>query len=104
MPKLYLIDPGPRPPYQEVGQQLWGDGDFDSDGDSSAPGATDWTELTISLRPECVERIDIDPVSTPGRLVLCVSSESEDLVRRTGEFLAQRTGGSLATAWGAECG
>src|SRR4051812_44558527 len=95
MQKLYLINPGPRPPYHEVAQRLWGDRDFDSDGDSTSPDATDWTELTLSLRPECVERIDIDPVSYPGSLVLCLKSESEDLVRRTADFLGQRTGGSV---------
>lgn len=98
MQKLYLIDPGPRPPCHEVAQQLWGDRDFDSDGDSNSPDATDWTELTVSLRPECIERIDIDPVRSPGGLVLCIRSESEDLVRRTADFLVQRTGGSVSVS------
>lgn len=98
MHKLYLIDPGPRPPYYEVAQALWGDRDFDSDGDSGTPDAADWTELSVILRPGYAERVDIDPVGEATRLVLCIRSESEELVRRAGDFLRRRTGGSLGAS------
>jgi hypothetical protein len=98
MHKLYLIGPGPRPPYYQVAHELWGDRDFDSDGDSNSPDANDWTELTISLRPDCVERIDIDPFGSTGGLVLCIKSASEDLVRRAARFLAERSGGTLTAS------
>lgn len=98
MHKLYLINPGSRPPYYELAQALWGDKDFDSDGDSSSPDATNWTELTVSLRPDETERIDIDPVSEAGPLVLCIRSENAQLVTRAGDFLKQRTGGSLSAS------
>lgn len=96
--KLYLIDPGPRPPYPEVAEALWGDRDFDSDGDSSSPDAADWTELTLSLRPDCAERIDIDPLPRTSRLVLCIKSEREHLAKRAANFLAERAGGSLSVS------
>lgn len=98
MHRLYLIDPGPRPPYYEVAQALWDDRDFDSDGDSSIPDARDWTELTVALRPDGVERVDIDPVSDAGGLVLCIRSDIGALARRAGDFLQRRSGGSLAAS------
>lgn len=98
MQKLYLIDPGPRPPSYEVAQELWGGRDYDSDGDSQAADDSNWTELTVSLRPDCVERIDIDPIGTADRLVLRIVSENGDLVRRAPTFLLRRAGGSLSAS------
>ena len=51
MHAFHLSSPGKRPPFYELAQHLWGVGcDVDSDGNSSNPDATDWTELTIRLR------------------------------------------------------
>lgn len=98
MHKLYLIAPGPRPPFYEVAQALWGNADFDSDGDSDTPDAVDWTELTLSRRPDEVERVDVDPVGGAGPLVLCIKSENAELTRRAADFLWQRAGGSLSAS------
>jgi hypothetical protein len=86
---------GPRPPFADVAEHLWGAGvDFDSDGDSSSPDDGHWKELTVERRVPPTERVDIDPVSeTP--LVLRVVSSSQVLTQRTGEFLKSKTNGQL---------
>ncbi len=104
MARFLLSAPGPRPPYYRVAEHLWGEGcDFDSDGDSSEPAATDWTELTVTLRgkaweqdAEIEERVDIDPVDADGLLVLAIKSDNETLARRTAEFLQGTAGGKLS--------
>ena len=104
MARFLLTAPGPRPPYFRVAEHLWGQGcDFDSAGDSSEPEATDWTELTVTLRSKpweqdagVEERIDIDPVDAGDPLVLAISSDSEALARRTAEFLQGTAGGKLS--------
>ena len=79
---LYLVNPGLRPPFGSVAEHLWGSGvDFDSDGNSSTPGDTSWTEFTIQRRPRYDERIAIDPISE-NPLVLKVMSSSSGLVER----------------------
>jgi hypothetical protein len=94
--RFLLIAPGPRPQVHAVAEHLWGKGcDIDSDGDSSSPDARDWTELYVALRPECVEWVDIAPVSGYPRLVLRIKSDRKDLARRVGKFLARHTGGRL---------
>lgn len=102
MAQLLLTAPGPRPPYYRVARHLWGqNADFDSDGDSTSPDATDWTELTLALRDDGgvssdSERVDIDPVGAEP-LVLAVVSESSELARKTAEFLRSECGGELTT-------
>ena len=82
MYECFLVNPGPRPPYYLVGRHLWGtQADWDSDGDSDTPDATDWTELTAALRPQLAARVDIDPIHDTGPLVLWVRSESADLTK-----------------------
>lgn len=94
--RFLLIAPGPRPPFRAVAERLWGrDCDFDSDGNSSTADARDWTELSIALRPECVERVDVEPVSGYPRLVLRIMSDRKELARRAAKFLATYTGGRL---------
>ena len=93
--KLRVQVNGPRPPYAEVAEHLWGPGiDFDSDGDSASPGDVHWRELTVERRVPPSERVDIDPVSeTP--LVLKVVASSQLLARRAAEFLRDSTNGRL---------
>ena len=99
MHAFYLSSPGKRPRSYELAQHLWGIGcDIDSDGNSSSPDATDWTELTIRLRSSDNERIDIDPVGPAEPLVLSIRSENEELASRTAIFLQHVTGGALVRA------
>jgi hypothetical protein len=94
--EFYLIDPGPRPPYGEVAAHLWGQGcDIDSDGDSYPPNATDWTELTVILRPALRLRLDVDPVEGALPLTLWIRSEDEATAAKAAAFLAARAGGEL---------
>ena len=71
--KLDLI--GPLPPYYEIAYSLWGEGvNFDSDGDSYDPESTSWTELTLILRSDENQRIDIDPIKEKSSLMLKTTS------------------------------
>ena len=86
---------GPRPPFGLVADHLWGAGvDIDSDGNSRRPDDHDWTELTVSRRPECIERVDVGPVSE-APLILKVRSESRDLAFRAATFIAAATNGRI---------
>jgi len=98
MAELFLVEPGPRPPFWEVPQHLWGDGcDFDSDGDSEPDPATpEWTYLWATLRPGLSAFINISPVEEARTLVLRIESDDEDLVRRAAAFLADSTGGRIS--------
>jgi hypothetical protein len=91
----FLIEvPGPRPPFGVLAEHLWGRGvDFDSDGDSVNAEDPNWTELTITRRPD-IERVDIELVSQMP-LVLKVASESRELALRAATFLAATTMGRL---------
>jgi len=85
---------GPRPPCTAVAEHLWGPGvDFDSDGDSTYPNDSSWTELTVIRRPDYRERVDYLISKVP--LVLNVASTSRELALRTTTFLATTTGGRL---------
>jgi len=98
MPRYLLTASGPRPPYYSLAEHLWGAGcDFDSDGDSKEPDATDWTELTVILRSAPEQRVDIDPVDDQELLVLAIRSDCEELARRAAEFLQREAGGELAS-------
>ena len=78
---------GAMPPYYEVAYALWGEGvDFDSDGDSSTPEATDWRELTVILRADVGQRVDIDPTDRDQDIVKIVATSSQ-LLEQTCEFL-----------------
>ena|SRR2546430_165695 len=88
-----LSNPGRRPPFEEVARHLWGDADFDSDGNADTHYST-WTELTVTRRPDYDERVDIDPVSDDP-LVLKIHSSTPGLARRAAEFLAHSCGGVL---------
>ena len=94
----FIVSPGPRPPYYLVAEHLWGGADFDSDGNSTTPSDTNWTELTVQLRPDCIERVDIDPVCNDP-LVLKIASESPALAKSAADFLVTSTGGKLNTDW-----
>jgi hypothetical protein len=91
-----IFAPGPRPPFSSVAEHLWGKGcDFDSDGDSANPDARDWTELTVTRRPQYVERVDVGPVEGYPTLVLRVRSDRKALAEKAAKFIAKYTGGRL---------
>ncbi|TBO27462.1 hypothetical protein EYS42_16810 [Aquabacterium lacunae] len=93
--ELHIVAPGPRPAYYKVAEHLWGTGcDFDSDGDSAQPDDPSWTELTVTLRGQSSERVDIDPVSLQP-LVLKVRAAHVALCRRAAAFVASYAGGSV---------
>jgi len=93
----YLSAPGERPCSQSVAYHLWGSGcDFDSDGNDDQPPPGGWTELTVALRPDCEERVDVDPLDDILLLVLVIRSESEDLARRAALFIQSKAGGDLS--------
>lgn len=102
MTRFLLTAPGPRPPFFRVAEHLWGpDSDYDSDGNSRTPEASDWTELTLSLRApqwqqdNTEQRVDVDPVDADGPLTLAIVSNDDDLASRAAAFLHREAGGEL---------
>lgn len=74
------------PPYYKIADALWGaDANIDSDGDSVTPDSTAWTELTLILRSDETQRIDIDPIEESKDLML--KSGSSDLLHKTLSYL-----------------
>jgi len=53
-------------------------------------------ELTVALRPECAQRVDIDPLDGREPLVLVIRSEHEELARKAALFLQSEAGGELS--------
>lgn len=83
--EMYII--GDMPPFVKIAYALWGENvNFDSDGDSTTPDATDWRELTLIRRPECDERLDIDPIQEDSEKVLLQAS-SEHVLLTAIEYL-----------------
>jgi hypothetical protein len=96
MHSIYLIAPGPRPFFGDVADHLWGPGrDIDSDGNANEALPDGWTELTVILRPDREQRVDIDPLDDREPLVLAIRSEHEALAREAANFLQSVTGGVL---------
>lgn len=102
MARFLLTAPGPRPAYFKLAEHLRGSGcEFDSDGNSNHPEATNWTGLTVILRAPPwqedteIERVDIDPVGDGEPLVLAITSDKESLARRAADFLNETAGGKL---------
>jgi hypothetical protein len=94
---IYLIAPGPRPFSGDVAEHLWGPGcDYDSDGYDDQALRDGWTELTLALRPDCEQRVDIDPFDDREPLVLVICSEHEELARKAAFFLRSEAGGELS--------
>ena len=86
---------GPRPPFGDVADHIWGEGaDIDSDGNSEYPADNRWTELTLEHRRLPNERVDVDPVSS-SPLVLKVTASNGALARRVAEFLRDKALGRI---------
>ena len=95
---LQIIVSGPRPPYFQVAEHLWGiDCNIDSDGNSVTPEDRQWTELTVCLRSNPEQRVDIDPLSYDP-LILVVRSSDQTLCRQTAEFITSVSGGEIRRA------
>jgi hypothetical protein len=101
--QFFLISPGPRPPFGEVVDHVYGRGsDVDMEGNSATPKSVDWTWLYMALRPRNSPLVEIFPWKEDAT-VLCVSSEDEALARKTVEYLHQRCGGTIEPTPPAKC-
>ena len=77
------------PPFYEISDYLWGrDANIDSDGNSNDPAASKWTELTLILRSDESQRIDIDPIEGKEGF-LKLRAEDLKLGQRVVSFLKQ---------------
>ena len=78
------------PPYYQIAEYLWGHCcDIDSDGNSDHPDSTDWSELTLILRSDENQRIDIDPLENqPNQLIM--KSEIPELLDSVERFLREK--------------
>ncbi len=66
------------PPYYKIADYLWGsDANIDSDGNSESPESTEWDELTLMLRDDTEQRIDIDPIEGDGKHLLLRASNEQ---------------------------
>jgi hypothetical protein len=88
-----LNSPGFRPEPRKLARHLWGNVDYDSDGNSDID--PNWTELTLTRRPEYDERVDVDPISRDP-LVLEISSQTPELALKAAEYLQKSCGGTLS--------
>ena len=89
---------GPRPPYRELVDHVYGIGaNVDTDGDSIPASSTDWTWLYMSLRPQADIPVVVVSLSDDLSDLLLVQSNDQDLATRTASFLAYRTGGIVVT-------
>lgn len=76
---------GEMPPFYQLAEFLWWPNvDIDSDGNSDHPESTSWDELTLILRSDESQRVDIDPVRH-GRLK--VRSDNEELLGKVISYL-----------------
>jgi hypothetical protein len=99
MHRIYLIAPGPRQFFGDVADHLWGPGcDVDSDGNADDRPSDGWTELTVILRPDYDQRVDIDPLDDREPLVLVIRSQQEALARQAANFLQSVAGGMQTTS------
>jgi hypothetical protein len=95
MARYYLRSPGPRPPFGQVVDHAFGpNAHVDTDGNSSTPNATDWTELYIALRPDHSPVVDICPTDASENS-LRIEATSSHLAERVAEFLLAHCGGEL---------
>lgn len=78
---------GELPPYYLIAEELWGkDCNFDSDGNSDHPDSVEWNELTLILRSDETQRIDIDPIGDDSRKLM-LRSEIPALLDSVQEIL-----------------
>lgn len=85
--KVKLV--GLLPPFGQIADILWGkNAAIDSDGNSRTAKSNDWNELTLILRKDRNQRLDIDPDSQDKRYLL-IRSEKNVLVSKTINFLRQ---------------
>lgn len=77
------------PPFYKIAEFLWGkNANVDSDGNSETPEDRRWSELTLILREDESQRIDIDPIADdPKKLV--VRANSNELLLLVVDFLNQ---------------
>jgi hypothetical protein len=95
---LHVVSPGLRPPFLQVAEHLWGAGcNIDSDGNSDTPDDRQWTELTVILRSDPRQRVDVDLISNDP-LILAVRSSHQSLCQMAAEFIAVVSGGEVRRA------
>jgi hypothetical protein len=93
--QIVIAGVGPRPPFRDVVEHVYGIGtDVDTMGDSHPPERTDWTWLCMSLRPTSRDLPDVEvSMSVDQPTCMIVLAHNEELATRTAAFLALRTGG-----------
>ena len=88
--KIQLDLIGELPPYFQIADRLWGeDVDIYSDGNSISPESTCWDELTLILRSDETQRIDIDPADGEEN-TLILRASTRELAMSVVSFLRQQ--------------
>ena len=95
MHTLTIINSKRRPAYYLLAEYLWGSGcNIDSDGNSSTPEDESWTELSLMLRSDPSQQLDIDPVQE-SPLILKVVASTEEMALKVAEKIVEFGGGSV---------
>lgn len=98
MTKFWIAKPGPRRPFGEYVNFLWGSvHDCDTDGNAESASSRDWTELTVISRQDESDRVDIDPYAQDP-LTLVVRSRRPELAARLAYALVVSCGGVLTSS------
>ena len=80
---------GKLPAYYDIAEYLWGKNvDIDSDGNSESPEDNDWSELTLILRSDENQRIDIDQIEGNSKQLILRATTNE-LLSSVLKFLKQ---------------
>lgn len=79
---------GRRPACWRIAEHLWGENcNVDSDGDSRSQDDEKWTELTLLLRGQSDQRVDVDPVADEPSF-LEVRSTNRALAEKVAAFIS----------------
>jgi hypothetical protein len=81
----------PRPYFAELPHALWGQVNYDSEGDCERPTDRNWSWLDLTQR-DTGERVDISATSG----IFAVTSASRELAARAATFLLERCDGTPA--------
>ena len=94
--RVIIKEVGARPPFGEVVDHVYGvNANVDTDGDSLAPYATNWTWLYMCQRPtENAPIVEATLLEDCNGLMIVVSDDMR-LAHLAADFLAERSGGQV---------
>ena len=94
---ILVKSPGPRPPFLEVVNHVYGrEAVVDTEGDSHPPNSTEWTWLYMKLREQPYrEQPLVEVTMNEDHSTMFIASDDRMLAEKTAKYLADRTGGHV---------